>query len=232
MGENVQLLQQMRDRVLTNDCAERKIATKDEWNEWKDVQEWALLSEGGHHTSPHMDSHGFGTWLTAQEGEVGFGWMSRPTEEEFDGWLRDPEGSTRGSWRFVVLRAGDTVFFNSGTIHFVFRVQDGQTMILGGHVLQWSNINRWIDIINKELEHPAATNEDMEGTVCKYVRLVGELVTDRLAEGSDLAARGILVRFLTAVKDFEARYGRAGLSAANEEPTERGNKSKRRRRPR
>ncbi|KAK0727627.1 hypothetical protein B0T26DRAFT_603930, partial [Lasiosphaeria miniovina] len=67
-----------------------------EWNEWKNVLEWVLLSEGGHNTAPHMDSHGFATWITPQEGSVGFGWMSCPTEEERNSWIADPHYYTGG----------------------------------------------------------------------------------------------------------------------------------------
>ncbi|KAK4119380.1 hypothetical protein N657DRAFT_559977, partial [Parathielavia appendiculata] len=66
------------------------------WNEWKDVDKFALLSQGGHHTTLHMDSHGYGTWFTVQEGWIGFGWMSRPTDEERDSWMASPDCYTDG----------------------------------------------------------------------------------------------------------------------------------------
>jgi hypothetical protein len=63
-GENCQLLLLVRNTVLMENSAERVVASTQGWNEWKNVLEWVLMSEGGHNTAPHMDSHGFGTWLT------------------------------------------------------------------------------------------------------------------------------------------------------------------------
>ena len=67
--------------------AERVVAPSQNWNRWKNVLEWVLLSEGGHQTAPHMDSNGLTTWFTVQEGNVGFGWMANPTEEEEKEWM-------------------------------------------------------------------------------------------------------------------------------------------------
>jgi len=162
MGPNPQLLIQIRDAALMGNCAERTVASPAKWQKWKDVSEWCLVSEGGHNTAPHMDSHGFATWLTVQKGEVGFGWMSHPTDKEVRDWAANPSEYTDCQWRYVVLRRGETVFFNSGTIHFVFRVRGCQTLMLGGHVLLWSDIDRWIDVINIQKRRPESTNEDME----------------------------------------------------------------------
>lgn len=95
--------------------------------------DWALIC-GGHNTGPYMDSHGFSTWLTVQEGRVGFGWMSRPTKQELNNWKSDPHGYTGGQWRYVVLQPGQTIFFGPGTIHYVFRVREGQTFMLSSVV--------------------------------------------------------------------------------------------------
>lgn len=52
------------------------------------------------------------------------GWMSSPTQEERDAWMSNPHSYTGGEWRYVVLPPGYTVFFTSGTIHFVFRIRE------------------------------------------------------------------------------------------------------------
>lgn len=70
--------------------AERVVASTQQWNKWKDVDKRALLSQGGHHTAPHMDSHGYATWITVQEGTVGFVWMSSPTKQEREAWMANP----------------------------------------------------------------------------------------------------------------------------------------------
>ncbi|KAK4182977.1 hypothetical protein QBC35DRAFT_545237 [Podospora australis] len=163
-------------------CAERVVAPSNDWNQWKNVLEWVLLSEGGHQTAPHMDSNGVLTWITVQEGFIGFDWMARPTEEE--------------------ERPGQTVFFPSGTIHFVFRTQVGQTLALGGHVLQWSGIERWMHVVLAEEANPMITNEK-HGTkrtnVCPcYLetrRGQDSRRSDRRIRGGDATVK----RFLAAV---------------------------------
>ncbi|KAK0714205.1 hypothetical protein B0T26DRAFT_629402, partial [Lasiosphaeria miniovina] len=160
-GENCQLLLRIRDAVLMGNSAERIAAPAQDWNTWRNVTDWALLSEGGHNTAPHMDSHGYSTWITVQEGRVGFGWMSRPRQQEEEAWMSDPHNFTGGDWRYFVLSPGHTVFFPSGTIHFVFRVQGEQTFALGGHILQWSGVGRWLEVVVTQMKTPEITNEDM-----------------------------------------------------------------------
>lgn len=182
-GENCQLLLQVRNAVLMEDSAERVVASTQEWNEWKNVLDWVLLSEGGHNTAPHMDSHGFATWITAQEESIGFGWMACPTEEERNLWTADPRHYTGGCWRYIILKPGQSVFFMSGTIHFVFRVRQHQTLALGGHVLQWTDIRRWMQVILAQITNPAITNEDMRRSAPNYVLAVAKLVKARAEEG-------------------------------------------------
>ncbi|KMU77083.1 hypothetical protein CISG_06121 [Coccidioides immitis RMSCC 3703] len=178
MGENCQLLSRVRDVVLMGNSAERPVAAIDTWNEWKNVLEWALLCEGGHNTAPHMDSHGFSTWLTVQEGQVGFGWMSRPTKDELDAWIGDPQGYLGGQWRYVVLQPGQTIFFTSATIHYVFRISKGQTLMVD------------------------TTNEDMDFTAGKYVKAVADLIHDRDRSIGDLD-KEMVRKFFENVKAFQ-----------------------------
>lgn len=179
-GENCQLLPRIRDSLLMGECAERTKASKDEWNEWTELLEWVLMSEGGHNTAPHMDSHGWSTWITIQEGRFGFGWLSRPTDQEQDGWMADPLGYAGGNWRFLILKPGQTVFFPSGTIHFVFRLHAQQTLALGGHLLQWSALERWVQVILNQLRNPNITNEDLGTAPLKYIRNARALVSNRI----------------------------------------------------
>jgi hypothetical protein len=55
----------------------------------------------------------------------------------------------RQQWRYWILKPGQTIYFPSGTIHGVFRIQREQTLALGGHILQWSNISQWLEVISK-----------------------------------------------------------------------------------
>lgn len=180
-GENCQLLPRIRDQLLEGHSGERTKATREEWNEWTELLEWVLMSEGGHNTAPHMDSHGWSTWITIQEGHFGFGWLARPTEKEQEAWMNDPLGYTGGKWRFVILKPGQTVFFPSGTVHFVFRLHEEQTLALGGHLLQWTALELWVQVILYQLKNPNITNEDLGTAPLKYVRTARKLVENRMA---------------------------------------------------
>lgn len=180
-GENCQLLPRIRDSLLEGHSAERTKANREEWNEWTDLLEWVLMSEGGHNTAPHMDSHGWSTWITIQEGRFGFGWLSRPSDIEQDAWMKDPMEYTGGDWRYVILKPGQTVFFPSGTVHFVFRLQAEQTLALGGHLLQWTSLERWVQVILYQLRNPNITNEDLGQAPLKYIRSARKLVDKRMA---------------------------------------------------
>lgn len=201
-GENCELLLHVRSRVLMAGSAERVVASTQQWSEWKDVDKWALLSQGGHHTAPHMDSHGYATWITAQEGTIGFTWMSSPTKEEREAWMANPHCYTGGRWRYVPLRPGETVFFGPGTIHGVFRERDRQTLAFGGHVLQWSGIRHWIQVVLGELNNPATTNEEMKTTAPKLVGVVATLVEAKVKEGrvEELGGEAAVRGFFESVK--------------------------------
>lgn len=179
-GENCQLLPRIRDSLLDGQSAERTKANREDWNSWTDLLEWVLMSEGGHNTAPHMDSHGWSTWITIQEGYFGFGWLSRPTDKEREAWMADPLAHTGGNWRFAILKPGQTVFFPSGTIHFVFRLHDKQTLALGGHLLQWTALDRWIEVILWQLKNPNITNEDLGKSPLKYIHIARNLVQHRM----------------------------------------------------
>jgi len=201
-GPNCALLSRIRDTVLMQHSAERTIATTEEWARWKDVEEWVLLAEGGHNTAPHTDSHGYATWITVQEGLFGFGWMSRPTDQERCAWMADPAHYTEGQWRYVVLRPGQTVFFNSGTIHFVFRLQGQQTLALGGHILQWTGIEQWIKVVSNQRKYPDSTNEEMRRSTEKLVRSISDLVGKSVKHGrvEELGGKTVVDRFFNLVK--------------------------------
>jgi len=200
-GENCQLLLRIRDAVLMGESAERHIAFTEDWNIWRNVTEWALLSEGGHNTAPHMDSHGYSTWIKVQEGHIGFGWMSRPTQEERDAWMSNPHSCTGGEWRYIILRPGDIVFFTSGTIHFVFRTRRTQTFALGSHILQWSSIVEWIEIVIAQMRNSSVTNENLD-SMPKIVHVVVKLVTNRIKTGrvEEMGGRDAVKRFLALVE--------------------------------
>ncbi|KAH6983714.1 hypothetical protein EDB80DRAFT_691559 [Ilyonectria destructans] len=182
-GENCQLLLRVRDAVLMGSSAQRIAASGEDWNTWRNVTEWTLLSEGGHHTEPHMDSDGYSTWITAQEGDIGFGWMSHPSQQEEDAWISDPRSCTGGEWRYAILSPGQMVFFPSGTIHFIFRTRGVQTLALGGHIRQWSSIERCLKVIVAQIKNPEVTNKDMASSAPKLLHVVKGLVANRARAG-------------------------------------------------
>ncbi|KAK8029399.1 hypothetical protein PG993_010690 [Apiospora rasikravindrae] len=133
-----------------------------------------------------MDSHGLATWITIQEGQFGFAWMSRPTTEQRQAWMQDIEYYDQGQqWRYWILKPGQTVFFPSGTIHSVFRIRQTQTLGLVGHILQWSGLEQWIDVVRKQADAPNSTNEDMTD-VCKWFPVIEDLVRKRLKRADAL----------------------------------------------
>ena len=90
--------------------AERPIVSGYGWNEWRDILEWVLLSEGGHNIAPHTDSYGLATRITVQEGHVSFRWLLCLTQTERGEWMADPYHFTGGQWRYVVFAPSQTVF--------------------------------------------------------------------------------------------------------------------------
>ncbi|CAK7563508.1 MAG: hypothetical protein SEPTF4163_001377 [Sporothrix epigloea] len=208
-NENCQLLPRLRDEVLNPSRAERDMAAREQWNEWRDVLEWVLLSQGGHNTSPHTDSHGLGTWITVQEGLFGFGWLSRPTPAELAAWTANTYDFVGARWCFLVLEPGQTVFFNSGTVHFVFRLRSQATLALGGHVLQWTGIERWLSVVTTQMQNPHITNEEMEWSAPRYVRVVSRMVAARLQSGrgiDDMGGEAAVRRLLALMQHFDEQY--------------------------
>jgi hypothetical protein len=180
-GVNCQVLPRIRDIILNGARAERLAASGEQWTEWRDVLEWVLLAEGGNNTAPHTDI--LSTWITAQEEQIGFGWMSQPTKQEESEWRANPYHYTGGRWRYVVLKPGQTVFFKSGTIHFVFRPTGKQTLALGGHILQWTGIEQWLQTAIAQAKNPSITNEDIRESASQYASALSRLVTARSKDG-------------------------------------------------
>ncbi|EEU34560.1 uncharacterized protein NECHADRAFT_88868 [Fusarium vanettenii 77-13-4] len=116
--------------AMHNDPARRLPATHD-----------FLLSEGGNHTIAHVDSHGFGAFITVHEGLYGFGWVAVKNARDRTLWEQDPLSLDVAKMaRYVILRPGQTAYFPSGTIHFVFRLVDEPTLAVSGDALAWSCI--------------------------------------------------------------------------------------------
>lgn len=177
---NCSMLSEIRQRVLGRNSAHRITAGNKEYRTWHELESWALLSQGGNVTAPHTDSHGLATWISPQEAGFGFGWLSRPSKAEFTEWAEYRELLCKGPWRYVFLEPGQTIFFPSGTIHYVFRSRDRQTLAFGGHLLQWSNTSFWLDVLEVQLKHPKSTNEEMGDTLVQMLKAVDSLIGEKI----------------------------------------------------
>ncbi|RGP74096.1 lysine-specific demethylase 2b [Fusarium sporotrichioides] len=105
----------------------------------------------GNHTPAHVDSHGLATFITVQQGELGFGWIAHETPQDRLDIHKDPiPDSVKRKARYMVLRPGQTVYMPSGTIHFIFRRQAIPTMATGGHILTWNSIPKWLSIMKMQ----------------------------------------------------------------------------------
>jgi hypothetical protein len=153
---------------------------------YKEVEKWALLAESGALTEPHQDSHGYSTYITVNQGNIGFGWLSFPTDEERAAWNKDQsEGVAGDRFRYVVMKPGQTVFFPAGTVHFVFRLPSaGHTLAFGGHVLRCSNIVHWIKTLLEEKASPNVTNEDLTSSAPGYLDRVEKFVRHAQSNGT------------------------------------------------
>jgi hypothetical protein len=153
---------------------------------YKEVEKWALLAEAGALTEPHQDSHGYSTYITVNQGDIGFGWLSYPTNVERASWNKD-QSVAGDRFRYVVMKPGQTVFFPAGTVHFVFRLpgaEGGHTLAFGGHVLRCSNILHWIKTLIEEKASPNVTNEDLTSSAPGYLNQVERFVRHAQKNGT------------------------------------------------
>lgn len=155
------------------------------------------MAKGCYNTGTRINS--LCTWITGQEGPIGIGWMSSPTEEERNGWLADPLGFTRGQWRYVVLWPGRSIFIPSGTIHFFFQKRQYQTLALYGYVLQWSGITPWMRVVDALMYNLAAANEGMKPSA-ELVHTVAKLVRAKLEEEKGLKGGTTATRFFVSIE--------------------------------
>ncbi|GKU08616.1 unnamed protein product [Fusarium langsethiae] len=183
------------DAGLSIKSAQRDTASTGEVRQHKNLFEGSLLGQRGSNTDVHLDANGFATWITPQDGEFGFIWLTRLTADDMKGWIKD-RSYDKDKVRYVVVKPGQTIFIPSGTPHGVVRLED--TLSITGHFLKWSDINSWLKIMDLQREHPDITNEDM--TDDSMLRLLepalniiqGRIERDDIEEmGGHEEARGI-----------------------------------------
>ncbi|KAL9097826.1 MAG: hypothetical protein Q9165_000152 [Trypethelium subeluteriae] len=188
--EECDFLYGIQQQVLGEGTAKRASvnarARKD--RRWKQATNWVLIAEGGAISEAHHDSNGYCTWLTVAEGEVCFAWLSNPSEEVLDSYQAGENGNgsyrLSSNWRYVVLQPEETVVFESGLIHSVFRLSgdNQQTMMVGGHFLRRSRAREWLTAFLNQIRNPLGSNEDLDliskNLVDTGVRLVEQVGHD------------------------------------------------------
>lgn len=124
--------------------AERVVPARQDWNIWRNVTDWALLSEGGYNKAPYTDGYSTGLWfkkgISASDGCPNQVSGRSKHGSLIHRTIPKENGATSSS------RQGKPLFFRSGTVHFVFRERGEQTFAAGGHILQWYRMDRWIEV--------------------------------------------------------------------------------------
>ncbi|KAK0265065.1 hypothetical protein LTS09_001474 [Friedmanniomyces endolithicus] len=178
---------------------------------FQEVEKWVLAAQAGALTEPHQDSHGYSTYITVNQGYVGFGWLSNPTDDERAAWSNAHDTYSGGRWRYVILRPSDTIYFPAGTVHFVFRHPDaGNTLAFGGHVLRCSQIVRWIKVVLAEQANGNITNEDLSISAPRYLDRVEKFVKQARKSGREemWGGKDAIEEFLMLKQRFEAEATR------------------------
>ncbi|KAI7340163.1 hypothetical protein KC315_g832 [Hortaea werneckii] len=176
---------------------------------WKEVEKWALIAQAGALTEPHQDSHGYSTFITINQGIFGYGWLSDPTAEQRAAWAASSDHNVDGRWRYAILRPGQTVYFPTATIHFVFRLPAaGNTLAFGGHVLRNSQIVRWVKCLIDERKDPNLANEDLTVSAPAYLGRVSKFVKQALKKGDEVemekwGGRDAILEFLKLKAEFD-----------------------------
>ncbi|KAI7185311.1 hypothetical protein KC316_g1190 [Hortaea werneckii] len=176
---------------------------------WKEVEKWALIAQAGALTEPHQDSHGYNTFITINQGIFGYGWLSDPTAEQRAAWAASPDHDVDRRWRYAILRPGQTVYFPTATIHFVFRLPAaGNTLAFGGHVLRNSQIVRWVKCLIDEKKDPNLANEDLTVSAPAYLGRVSKFVKQALKKGNEAemakwGGKDAILEFLKLKAEFD-----------------------------
>ncbi|KAM0231988.1 hypothetical protein ACHAP5_010881 [Fusarium lateritium] len=166
-----------------------------------------LLSCGGCHTSSHVDATGIGVYLNIHEGLFGFGWIAVQNIDDVRAWHKGPL-SVKHLARYVVLRPGQTIFFPTGTIHFVFRLEDhyqGQTFGTGGNILLWHGIMDWLTVLRRqELDKSGQYGDVTAAFTRPYVKTMLEMMNACITT-NDVEDVGVMeeaIRIAAILKDW------------------------------
>ncbi|KAK7928602.1 hypothetical protein PG985_005600 [Apiospora marii] len=112
------------------------------------------------------------TDLSKKATSVSHGCLARLPSSAESGWATP---ST-----IIMDKNGATGYFNPGRRYSFLR-----TLGLGGHMLQWSGLAQWIEVVREQAEAPNSTNEDVTD-IGKWFPVVEDLVRKRLKRASAL----------------------------------------------
>ncbi|KAG8629673.1 hypothetical protein KVT40_003538 [Elsinoe batatas] len=173
----------------------------------------ALCAEGGSCTAPHQDAFGYRTWVTAQDGNLLWLWLHRPTEEQqvavFDAIAGSRKMPDYLPWVGVVLEPDWTLTMPPGTIHAVVRVKQEHTLLFAGHYLCRSEVVKWLDTIILQKQHPTSRNEEDGEGVRQLVKVVKEMLVKVKAGGcsglkaEDFGGKRVVEEALRKIRTFE-----------------------------
>ncbi|KAJ0128073.1 hypothetical protein HZ326_28829 [Fusarium oxysporum f. sp. albedinis] len=153
------LLHFIQDGSLKNKSAQRDAASTVEVWQYKMFEKGMLIGQAGANSDFHIDSNGWGTWITVQQGKLGFLFMANFSKEDREAWRKD-RGYNNGKVRYVVLRPKQTIWFPPGTVHAVVRLE--VTVSITGHILRSCDITIWLEVLETQRDDPKITNEDMK----------------------------------------------------------------------
>lgn len=83
-----------------------------------------------------------------------------------------------------ILIPNEIIALDSGTIfflflsffififYFIFNLHNERTLALGGHFLQCTSINRWLQVVNYQISNPSDANAGEKCGALNYVRVV------------------------------------------------------------
>ncbi|VTT78633.1 unnamed protein product [Fusarium fujikuroi] len=158
-SSHCQFLHLIQERSFNVKSVQRDAASTVEMWQYKMFDKGLLIGQGGANSDFHIDSNGWGTWITVQQGEVGFLFMANFSKEERETWRKD-RAYNNGKVRYVVLRPKQTIWFPPGTVHAVVRLET--TVSITGHGLRWCDITIWLEVLDTERDDPEITNEYMK----------------------------------------------------------------------
>ncbi|KAL5584117.1 hypothetical protein FOVSG1_015468 [Fusarium oxysporum f. sp. vasinfectum] len=211
-AENCKFLDFIHWDSLQTNSAQRDAATTAEIKQYKMIEQGSLLAQRGSHTDFHIDSYGWGTWITVQYGHTAFFWMANFTQRDREIWEKDGK-YTNGKVRYVVLGPKHTIFFPPGTVHAVVRLEE--TLCFTGHKLRYCDIDIWLEVMAMERKNPRITNETMKDAVMLLFVNSARKRVDSMIELGDTEAIGGLEKAQEDVETMKVRLHSDLVSVTN-----------------